>query len=111
MSGNQCQREVVIEVQERCSELLHIAAVQVDAESLDLRVPQSSADREIHMRLQSDTELVRKGALEYDITELRLCSSLFSVVNHVTTDAVHTDLQEYQNDDTASIEVGPAFYA
>ena len=84
-SGNQCQREVVIEVQERCSELLHIAAAQVDAESLDLRVPQSSADREIHTRLQSDTELVRRGALEYDITELRLCSSLFSVVHHVTT--------------------------
>jgi multidrug resistance protein MdtO len=85
VSGNQCQREVVIEVQERCSELLHIAAAQVDAESLDLRVPQSSADREIHTRLQSDTELVREGALEYDITELRLCSSLFSVVHHVTT--------------------------
>ncbi|WP_157468290.1 FUSC family protein [Edaphobacter aggregans] len=85
VSGNQCQREVVIEVQKRCSELLHIAAAQVDAESPDLRVPQSNADREIHTRLQSDTELVRKGALEYDITELRLCSSLFSVVHHVTT--------------------------
>ena len=84
VSGNHFQRDVVVEVQRRCSELLHIAAARVEAESLDLRVPQSSADQEVHTKLQSDTELARKGALQYDITELRLCSSLFSIVHYVT---------------------------
>jgi len=87
VSGNQCQRDVIVEVQQRCSELLYIAAAKIDAEAPDLRVLQGSADRDLCARLQSDTERVRRGALECDLTELRLCSSLFSVVRHVTDNA------------------------
>jgi multidrug resistance protein MdtO len=87
VSGNQCQRDVMVEVQQRCSELLHIAAAKIDAEAPDLRVLQGSADRDLCARLRSDTERVRRGALECDLTDLRLCSSLFSVVRHVTDNA------------------------
>jgi multidrug resistance protein MdtO len=83
VSGNQCRSDIAVQVQRRCSELLVETAHQVEADSPEIRVTPDTVDREIQQRLRSDADLIRRGELECDLTELRLCSSLFNVVRHL----------------------------
>ncbi|WP_263366054.1 FUSC family protein [Edaphobacter bradus] len=83
VSGNQCRSDIAVQVQQRCSELLVETARHVEADSPDIRVAQAAVDHQIQQRLRSDADLIRTGGLECDLTELRLCSSLFNVVRHL----------------------------
>jgi multidrug resistance protein MdtO len=83
VSGNQCRSDIAVQVQRRCSELLVETAHHVEADSPEIRVTRATIDREIQQRLRSDADLIRRGELECDLTELRLCSSLFNVVRHL----------------------------
>ncbi|MEO6816603.1 MAG: FUSC family protein, partial [Edaphobacter sp.] len=84
---NYCQSDTAAQVQQRCSALLIEAAHHVEANSLDLYVPPIDADHRLQHKLRSDADRIRKGELDCDLTELRLCSSLFNVVRHLTRNA------------------------
>jgi multidrug resistance protein MdtO len=83
VSGNQRRSDIAVQVQRRCSELLVETAHHVEADSPEIRLTPATVDREIQQRLRSDADLIRRGELECDLTELRLCSSLFNVVRHL----------------------------
>ena len=84
VSENYCQSDTAAQVQGRCSKLLAEAAYRVESNSLDLYVAPTDADYHIKHQLRSDADRIRKGELDCDLTELRLCSSLFNVVRHLT---------------------------
>ncbi|GGG72235.1 FUSC family protein [Edaphobacter dinghuensis] len=77
-----CESEIAVQVQQRCTELLRTIAFHVETDSPPLLIP-LTLDQQLKERLHSDTERVRKGQLECDQIELRLCSSLFNVVHHL----------------------------
>lgn len=83
-ASSRCQSDVAAQVQQRCSELLVETADHVEADSSDLRVGLTTVDQQIQSTLRSNADLIRKGDLECDLTELRLSSSLFNVVCHLT---------------------------
>jgi multidrug resistance protein MdtO len=83
-SENYCQSDTAAQVQQRCSRLLVEAAHHVEANSLNLYVAPTDVDYHIQHQLRSNADRIRKGELDCDLTELRLCSSLFNVVRHLT---------------------------
>ena len=84
VSESYCQSDIAAQVQRRCSRLLSEAAYHIEANSLDLYVAPTDADFHIQQRLRSDADRIYRGELDCDLTELRLCSSLFNVVRHLT---------------------------
>lgn len=87
VSGNDDESEIASQVQQRCSQLLAEAAHHIETAAPDLRVQMTALDRHIQHQLRSTANLVRNGELLSDLTELRLCSSLFNVVRHLTVTA------------------------
>ncbi|CAN5697388.1 hypothetical protein BH10ACI4_BH10ACI4_26960 [soil metagenome] len=84
VSGSRRQSDISVQVQLRCSELLLIAAGHLEANLSERRSTPTPVDKQIQSRLRSDADLVCEGELEGDLTELRLCASLFNVVRHLT---------------------------
>jgi multidrug resistance protein MdtO len=84
VSENYCQSDIAVQVQQRCSRLLSEAAQHIEVNSLDLYAEPTHADYHLQQRLRSDAARIHKGELDCDLTELRLCSSLFDVVCHLT---------------------------
>lgn len=84
VSGNYDQTEIALQVQQCCSELLVEVADHIETDAPDLRVQMTELDHRIQRRLRSTSDLIRNSELPYDLTELRLCSSLFNVVRHLT---------------------------
>lgn len=79
-----CPSDITAQIQQRCSQMLTDAARHVEANSLDLYVAPTVVDQQIQRRLRTDADRIRRGELDCDLTELRLCSSLFNVVHHLT---------------------------
>lgn len=84
-AADDCASDIASQVQQHCSQLLTDAAHHVEANSLDLYVAPTLVDHQIQRRLYTEADRIQRGELDCDLTELRLCSSLFNVVHHLTT--------------------------
>lgn len=84
VSGSYCESDTALRIQKRCFVLLTDAANQIEQDSAGVRLADSPDDREIQARIRAEIALARGGELNCNQTELRLYSSLFDVVRHLS---------------------------
>ncbi|MBS1800574.1 MAG: FUSC family protein [Acidobacteria bacterium] len=84
VSGDYCKSDTALQIQRRCSVLLMDAAGHIEQDRADKKREDSPGDREMQTRIRTEIALARSGELNCNLTELRLCSSLFDVVRHLS---------------------------
>lgn len=85
LSGNECLNSIAETVLHRSSELLEQFAQKLNQGADGISISSAETDEQIRMMLLLHTESMQEGSQEWDATELRLCSSLFHVVQHLVT--------------------------
>ena len=76
------KNELITEVEQRCSELLLETVYLIEGGTLKRTATRAACDSELHLRLRT-AEQPRARDVGRDLTELQLCSSLFSVVSNL----------------------------